>query len=166
MPVDSSILILTILTVFVTSVLLLALIFSRLHWFIKAALIVMSLFLGAGSYYAYREARGWPVSMPLPEKFQLISALVNEPSNKQPGSIIVWLVTPSDPEPRAVRLPYSKPMHKLVQQSRAKGEKGQESHLARKSKGPVRPSGNPTQNGPEGEEFEFELPPSTAVPKD
>lgn len=164
MIVDNPILIFTILTVFVSSVLLLVLIFSNLHWVVKAGLIVLSMFLGAASYYGHREARGWPVAMPLPEKFQLLSSLVVEPSGKDAGSITVWLKQYDRPEPRAIRVPYSKPLHKLMQQGKAKQDQGREAHLegkpsTKKGAGEANPSpGDPL--------YDFVPPPNTAKGKD
>jgi hypothetical protein len=100
-----------------TALLLLALIHSRLHWFFKAALLVLALGFYWISYAGWRESRGWPSPTALPQKFLLHYAVIEEPDRDRgdDGAIFIWL---SDLEhdrladqPRAYRIGYRRETH-------------------------------------------------------
>ena len=86
---------------------------ARLHWIMKALMIVaVSAFYVAG-FFGLRALPGYASEERLPERFKLLGARVVEPKTipGDPGSIYLW-VEPMDANdvlsgvPRAFRLPY------------------------------------------------------------
>ena len=73
---------------------------------------------------------GWPTSAPLPEKFLLIAAEINEPNKEtgEPGKIYVWATeiidrTPTR-TPRAYEVEYNKSLHEKLNIARTGQRKG------------------------------------------
>jgi hypothetical protein len=107
---------------------LLALLWS--HWpaWTKLVLVVAV----SGLYFfgndAVHQLWGVPSTDALPERFVMIAAVVEEPTNRSPGAIFLWLSAPREGgpllEPRAYRLPYSKPLHAQVEEGLRKGKDG------------------------------------------
>ena len=110
-------LVLTLAYVFFTALLLLALIYSKLFWGLKASLIVLAVGFYGLSYQGWKETQGWPTETVLPEKFLLHSAVIEEPDEAEgsEGSIYMWLTAIGDyrlaEEPRAFRLEYDLATH-------------------------------------------------------
>lgn len=120
---NESILLLVAVNVVVLALLALVLIYSRLHWVLRLLLVLMV----SGSYWiAYQgwdRAQGWPSSNPVPEKFLLHGAVIEEPDkeNGVTGTIHLWLTDLSThqpaEQPRAHVLPYSKQLHSNAQEA-------------------------------------------------
>ena len=98
--------------------LLLALLWSRWPGWLKGVLVV-----GITVFYFFantvvHEMWGWPTTDPLPERFVLLSVIIEEPNAKQPGALYVWLNAMENgklnPQPRAYKLPYAKDLHALL----------------------------------------------------
>jgi hypothetical protein len=97
---------------------LLALLYSRWPNWLKGFLIVAVTALYFVGYAALHELLGLPSIDPLPERFVMLSAAVEEPTTRSAGAIWIW-VSPliegkSGLEPRAYRLPYDKSLHQEV----------------------------------------------------
>jgi hypothetical protein len=74
------------------------------------------------------EVGGWPTSDPLPARWVLLAAVIDEPSAKSAGALYVWVNEIRDgkpvPQPRAYRLPYSKDLHSLLNDGVKKSRQG------------------------------------------
>ncbi len=91
---------------------------STWPWTVKFAATVVTSALLVVVYLAMLALLGWPTSEPLPDRFVLISADVQEPikGRDDEGAIYIWAkpVEDSASEPRAYRLPYNKKLHGQV----------------------------------------------------
>lgn len=106
--------------VFLTALLLLCLICSRIFWGIKAGLILLAMGFYALSYSGWKESQGWPSEAQLPEKFLLHFAVIEEPDQEAgtEGEMFIWLTDLKGQkmadEPRAYRLPYDQKTHRKL----------------------------------------------------
>jgi hypothetical protein len=77
---------------------------------------------------AVHQMWGWPSSDALPERFVLLAAVIDEPTNKSAGALYVWVnaIENGKPaaQPRAFRLPYSKDLHSLLNEGVKKSRQG------------------------------------------
>jgi hypothetical protein len=82
-------------------------------------------FLG---YQAIGAIWGIPSSDPLPARFLMLAAAIEEPSAKSKGALYLWVSKLQDGkptlEPRAYRLPYTKLLHKQVDEGLRRGRDG------------------------------------------
>ena len=113
---------------------------ARGNWVSKAAMILLSLYFCLSVGLSVNEFMGWPTDDQLPSKFLLHWAVIKEPDVKSgdEGSIYVWVRPISEPEPkvehkewndyllsfydgesqpRAYRIPYSRPLHEETQKA-------------------------------------------------
>ncbi|MGB8275750.1 MAG: hypothetical protein WCF16_10840 [Alphaproteobacteria bacterium] len=104
------------------AILLLAmLLYSRLHWTLKAAAIVLVSVFYPVSYLSLMEILGWPTAQPLPDRFRLVAAQVYEPDKQEgtSGAIYLWVTDVSENAgrvaPRAYLLTYSSKLHTAVE---------------------------------------------------
>lgn len=114
-----------VLVVFLST---LALLFS--HWpkWVKGLLAIGSLAFYFYAFGAVNSLLGLPSTDALPPRFVMLAAFVDEPRPKFPGAIYLW-VTPieegkSNMEPRAFKLPYTRPLHEQVASGMKKGRDG------------------------------------------
>lgn len=107
---------------------LLALLWSRWPAWLKGLLIV-----GVTLFYFFADDLvhsmwGWPSGDALPARFVLLAAVIDEPGTKRPGGLYVWVNALEDgkpgAQPRAYRLPYSKDLHALLNESMKKVREG------------------------------------------
>lgn len=119
MMLDPTVLGLTAALMFLMVILLIGVIHSRLGWITKSMMIVASLLVAGMSYATYVRNLGWAVVDEPPALFQILGAQVREPNSKDPGAIYIWYKENGQQEPRSIKLPYSKDMHK--QMNKAKG---------------------------------------------
>jgi len=120
---NESILLLVAANVVVLALLILVLLFSRLHWLLRLLLVLIV----SGSYWvAYQgwdRAQGWPSHNSVPEKFLLHGAVIEEPNKEEgvTGTIFLWVtdLTEHKPakQPRAYVMPYSKRLHTAAQEA-------------------------------------------------
>lgn len=100
------------------------------HWpaWLKAALL-----LGVTAFYFFahdevNNIAGWPSPHRLPERFQLLAAVIEEPTNRNPGALYLWVNAVENgrplPQPRAYRLPYTKDLHALLNDGLKKVREG------------------------------------------
>ena len=115
---------------FATLVLLcsLALLWSRWPGWLKGVLVA-----GVAVFYFWANdvahgLSGWPSPDPLPERFALLAAVIDEPTTKSAGGLYVWVnaIENGKPvtQPRAYRLPYSKDLHSLLNEGLKKARQG------------------------------------------
>ncbi|MEY8877016.1 MAG: hypothetical protein AB9M60_10940 [Leptothrix sp. (in: b-proteobacteria)] len=71
---------------------------------------------------------GWPSSDALPERFVLLASVIEEPTNKTPGALFVWVQALENGKPgrapRAYQLPYTKDLHALLNEGMKKARQG------------------------------------------
>lgn len=115
----------------VLAVLLLAmLLYSRAHWAMKAAVIVLVSAFYPVSYFSLMALLGWPTAQRLPERFRLISAQVYEPDEMKgrQGAIYLWVASLSESAgrvmPRAYEVTYSEGLHQKVQNAKKSLDQG------------------------------------------
>ena len=97
----------------------LALLWSRWPGWLKGLLVA-----GVAVFYFWADdvahnLSGWPAADPLPERFVLLAAVIDEPNTKSAGALYIWVngIEGGKPmaQPRAYRLPYAKDLHTLAQ---------------------------------------------------
>lgn len=106
----------------------LALLWSRWPGWLKG-LLVMAVtglyFFGHGTVYSLL---GMPSTAALPERFVMLAAVVEEPSQKQAGALYVWISAIEDGrsrmDPRAYKLPYTRRLHEQIDNGIKKGREG------------------------------------------
>ena len=116
--------------VFVCVLLLGLLVRSRWHWIIKSAATMISGGLFALAFMAIIDMQGWPTTDTMPEAFQFIGYYVDSPNPQigKEGFIVIWMLKLNDEvgkKPRSHIIPYSKEMHKKLQEAKKKRENGQ-----------------------------------------
>lgn len=128
--------------------LLVMVLYTRFHWAIKAAVVVLvSVYLPV-SYFSLVGILGWPTYGKLPDRFRLVGAEVYEPDKAQgtPGEIYLWVTALSEragrTTPRAYKLPYSPVLHSKISDA----EKGMNSGV--EQMGEVIGSDEETASGP------------------
>jgi hypothetical protein len=96
------------------ALLLLVLVYARLHWSLKAVAIVLTSAFYVVSFGAMRGLLGWAATDRLPASFKLLSARIVEPHSLEgdPGAVYLWveeLDQDNRPSaiPRAFRMPYT-----------------------------------------------------------
>lgn len=112
---------------FLMVILLIGVIYSRLHWAAKSGFIIMSLVCACMSFVTFRAALGWPVKLPkAPSEFQFVYGAAREPiaGRGDPGAIYLWIMEPGSKEPRSVQIPYTRENHKKVEQAKKKVNEG------------------------------------------
>jgi len=115
--------------VLVAALLLSISLYSYWSWKVKAATIILTSFFYVITYVSYPKLLGWPTSDPLPQRFRLVSAHVEQPNKitGDEGSIYLWItriddLASSNP-PRAYQLDYSNALHEKIINVNAKLKK-------------------------------------------
>jgi hypothetical protein len=95
------------------ALLLIVLIYARLHWSAKAVAVIVTSAFYIASFVGARGLLGWATVDRLPAAFKLLQARIVEPHSLEgdPGAIYLWVETLDDGNrpsgvPRAYRLPY------------------------------------------------------------
>jgi len=95
------------------ALLLIVLVYARLHWSAKAMAVVVTSAFYIASFVGVRGLLGWATVDRLPVAFKLLQARIVEPHSLEgdPGSIYLWVETLDEGNrpsgvPRAYRLPY------------------------------------------------------------
>ncbi len=106
----------------------LALLWSRWPVWLKGLLVA-----GVAIFYFFADdvvhtLAGWPTTDPLPERFVLLAAVIDEPTAKTPGALYVWVnaIEKNKPAeaPRGYKLPYAKDLHALLNEGLKKSRQG------------------------------------------
>lgn len=73
-----------------------------------------------------QQSKGWPSDQLLPERFELISADIQEPNQlkKVTGNIHLWIRPDDNGSPRAFVLPYSRELHKKLFETKQRSAQG------------------------------------------
>jgi hypothetical protein len=110
---QSIILTLSISYALIGALLLVVLVYARLHWSAKAVAVVVTSAFYIASFVAVRGLLGWASVDRLPVAFKLLQARIVEPHSLEgdPGSIYLWVETLDEGNrpsgvPRAYRIPY------------------------------------------------------------
>lgn len=104
--------------------LLVMILYSRFHWGIKAAVVVLVSTFYPISYFALVDLLGWPTGTTLPDRFRLIAAEVYEPDKARGsrGEIYLWVTSLSKnaglSTPRAFKIPYSPALHNKLEEAK------------------------------------------------
>jgi len=111
---QSVIVILAVAYAVIGALLLLVLVYARLHWSLKAVAVVLTSAFYLVSFGGMRSLLGWATTDRLPAYFKLLSARIVEPHSLEgdPGSIYLWVEELDEGNrpraaPRAFRVPYS-----------------------------------------------------------
>ena len=100
------------------------------HWpsWLKACLLVCVTVFYFFAHDEVNNLAGWPTAERLPERFQLLAAVIEEPTAHNPGALYLWVNAVQDgrplPQPRAYRLPYTKDLHALLNDALRKIREG------------------------------------------
>ncbi len=96
---------------------------ARWSWTVKAIAIAVVSALYLVTYYSIPPLLGWPTDQPLPKRFLLLAAYVQEPdkASGRSGQIVLWAADiahgPRGAEPRAYRLAFSPALHEKVNEA-------------------------------------------------
>nr|WP_249810037.1 hypothetical protein [Bradyrhizobium sp. 139] len=95
------------------ALLLVVLVYARLHWSLKAIAVVVTSVFYVVSFGGMRGLLGWASTEKLPASFKLLQARIVEPHSLEgdPGSIYLWVEALDEDNrpsgiPRAFRVPY------------------------------------------------------------
>ena len=125
----ASILALALAYAFLLFLVLLAIFRSEVGAALKLALAIICFGFYLWHYAALQNYLGWPSASALPERFEMVGRIVVEPDLKrdEPGAIYLWLrdLDSEQSIPRAYRLPYQKQLHRKVDATQQKQERGQ-----------------------------------------
>jgi len=119
---------------------------NRVPWQAKLVVIALVPAYGFLLWHGIYSQAGWPVAKNLPKRALLVSYVVDEPD-----SIYVWMIPepesrlpfdykPSDGEPRAYRLPYSRTEHGELEEAGKAQAQGQQVALELVGDGAGNPS--------------------------
>jgi len=105
-----------------------ALLWSRWPVWMKTVVVAGVTVLYFYGHAAVHSIWGVPSADALPERFLMLSAVVREPSARDPGSLYLWVSEmregESPHEPRAYRLPYTKALHAQIDEGLKRGRDG------------------------------------------
>lgn len=146
---------------------------SRGKWYLKLPTIVFTLLFMFVVWYSLSSFSGWPTSQAPPKASYYLNGYVVEPDpvTNSKGAIYVWLVPsktdhgvldykPSQGEPRAYKLPYSRQLHKEIQEANQAIAHGQQVAFGR---GKQQQGGGQAHLGPRrilGQYHPYILPPA------
>ena len=106
----------------------LALLWSPWPRWLKAGLALGATVLYFFGHDTVLALAGTPSREPLPERFVMVAALVEEPSSQGKGALYLWVRPMHDgvaaAEPRAYRLAYSRKLHEEINEGLKKGRDG------------------------------------------
>lgn len=103
------------------TLLLIALTRAALPWSLKTLLVLLTTAFYWVNFSTLQDIRGWPSDASPPERFQLLSTLIEEPDKREgtEGAIYLWGIPDGERTPRAYRLPYSEPLHEDTAEAEA-----------------------------------------------
>ena len=103
---------------------------SNWHWSIKTIATIITSAFYIIVYLSWSPLLGWPVDEKVPQHFELISAVIDQPdkATNHTGAIYLWLRPLTDDrvreKPRAYRLPYFDTYHEAVLKATLKSSRG------------------------------------------
>lgn len=124
-----SILSLALAYVFLLFLVLLAVLKSELAVGLKFVLAGLCLGFYLWHYLALKQHLGWPASIQVPDRFELIDSYTVEPDlkNDEIGAVYLWLrdLDREGAPPRSIRLPYQRQLHRQVDDTLRKQRAGE-----------------------------------------
>ena len=164
--------ILIVAYVLLAALLVLVLLYGRLHYVFKLFLVVLVAGLYLYSYNGWKQVQGWPSKTPLPENFLPHASVIDEPDQEKgtKGQIFIWASTlkgsfPAT-EPRAYELPYNQEIHSSLEDALRNMRNGNVQLGAKKiSGGELKKSQYRDGVGDENYELEFKVLPDPALPE-
>ncbi|CAA6804101.1 MAG: Unknown protein [uncultured Thiotrichaceae bacterium] len=164
--------ILIIAYVLLTALLVLLLLYGRLHYIFKLMLVVSVGALYLFSYQGWKQVQGWPSKTDLPDSFLLHASVIDEPDQEKgtKGQIFIWASTlkGSFPvsEPRAYEVPYDQEVHGSLEDALRNMRNGNVQLGAKKmSTGEMKKSQYRDGVGDESYKLEFKPLPDPALPE-
>lgn len=127
---NSTLLLIVLGYAFITALLALIIIHSKLSFLIKLPLVIITGLFMLVSYQGWKEAQGWPSSSELPDKFLLHASVIEEPDSTEgtDGYIYIWTtdLKTQQPaaEPRAYVLDYDQDVHSALEDALRNMRKG------------------------------------------
>lgn len=107
---------------------LVAVLWSRWPAWLKGLLVIGVTALYFVGHDVVREIAGLPSTDALPERFIMIGAVVEEPTAKTKGALYLWVsrLQEGKPagEPRAYKVPYTRELHRQIDDGVRKGRDG------------------------------------------
>lgn len=164
--------ILIIAYVLLAALLVLVLLYGRLHYVLKLLLVILVAGLYLFSYNGWKQVQGWPSQTPLPENFLLHASVIDEPDQEKgtKGKIFIWASTlkgsfPAT-EPRAYEVPYNQDVHSSLEDALRNMRNGNIQLGAKKRSGSeLKKSQYRDGVGDESYELEFKALPDPALPE-
>lgn len=155
---DKTLLFMSLTTVVGFLLLGIGVIYSRVHWAVKVALILAGGIAAGLAYFAYVSSLGYPLKQAMtPEKFIFAGGHIREPlpSRADAGAIYLLIVEPGQTVPRTIEIPYSKANHKKVLEAKKEAGTGKTVYMTRngessKSGGSGKGSGKGMGDGENG----------------
>lgn len=164
--------ILIIAYVLLTALLVLVLLYGRLHYVLKLLLVVVTTGLYLYSYNGWKEVQGWPSQTSVPDNFLLHASVIDEPDQEKgtKGKIFIWGSTLqgsfSATEPRAYEIPYDQEIHSSLEDALRDMRNGNVQLGAKKiSGGEINKSQYRDGVGDENYLLEFKALPDPALPE-
>lgn len=116
--------------VFVCVLLLSLLVRSKWNWIIKSTATIITGGLFALAFVSIIDMQGWPTTDTIPETFQFVGYYVDNPNPMigKEGFIVIWILEMNKEigkKPRSYIIPYSKEMHKKLQEAKKRRSAGQ-----------------------------------------
>ena len=93
-------------------------------WRLKAALIVVAPALAFALWQGHLSPGGWPARTSPPDGAAFLWGAVREPTDTDRGAIFVWAVPSGSQRPRAYQLPYTRQLHKQMEQAMSQARHG------------------------------------------
>lgn len=96
-------------------------------WWLKSLVILITSYFSLAVWLSLNSYMGWPCREPLPDKYQVLWIVVNEPQKEFDGAIYIWLRNlehhsshnlfeyQPHSEPRVYFVPYTRELHEQVQ---------------------------------------------------
>ena len=164
--------ILIIAYVLLAALLVLVLLYGRLHYIFKLLLVIIVAALYLVSYQGWKQVKGWPSRTVLPDSFLLHASVIDEPDQQRgtKGQIFIWASTlrgsfPAT-EPRAYEIPYDQEIHSSLEDALRDMRNGNVQLGAKKiSGGEIKKSQYRDGVGDESYQLEFKVLPDPALPE-
>ena len=107
-------------------ILILIILKDRVTKSIKLIIVLISGFFYIFHFNTLQSNMGWPVSQTVPDNFELLSWVIEEPniSQQKKGRIFIWTKQANHEEPRAFKLKYTRNLHEQLNKAGARLEEG------------------------------------------
>lgn len=127
---NSTLLLIVLTYAFITALLVLIIIHSKLSLLLKLPLVILTGLFMVASYQGWKDAQGWPSGSEIPNKFLLHASVIEEPDSTEgtDGQIFIWMtdLEAQQPaaEPRAYVLNYDQDVHSALEDALRNMRKG------------------------------------------